>query len=108
MEYRKSKSKLPVTLRFVLSKKVSRKIEDIVWRCLITFNEQNQLNKMLSPEEARKLFLPAVSVQTLTNWDKKGILLKKKIGGKVFYSYSDILAAVKTLKRYQLKTLPTE
>jgi hypothetical protein len=57
--------------------------------------------KLLSVAEACKLFKPAISRQTLTNWTKEGLIPMSKYNGKNFYKLSDILEAGTTLKRYK-------
>lgn len=60
--------------------------------------------KLLSPEEACKLFVPKVTKPTLESWSKNGPLTKHYIGGRVFYKYSEIMASLKTLGRYKIKS----
>jgi hypothetical protein len=63
--------------------------------------EQQADEKLLSVAEACKLFKPAISRQTLTNWTKEGLIPMSKYNGKNFYKLSDILEAGTTLKRYK-------
>ena len=58
---------------------------------------EHLLEKFLSPEETRKLFVPAVSLVTIHNWASNGILIKHHIGGRVYYRYGEILEALKHL-----------
>lgn len=55
--------------------------------------------KLLSPAETAKLF--QVSKVTLWNWTNEGKLQEHRIGGKVFYKYSEVMAALQTLKKYK-------
>lgn len=48
------------------------------------------LGRLLTRKETAELF--QVSCVTLYNWDKAGELTAKRIGGRVYYSYNDILA----------------
>jgi len=57
--------------------------------------------RMLSVQEACKVFVPAISRQTLNNWTRDGKLPAKKIGGKLYYRYSELLSACQTLKKYK-------
>ena len=57
--------------------------------------------KFLSPAETCKLFQPAISKVTLWNWTNKGDLQVHHINGKAFYKYSEIIAAIQTLKKYK-------
>jgi len=70
----------------------------------ITNSQNKELeDKLYSPKEACKLFVPAISRQTLDSISKEGTLTKHHFGGKVFYRYSDIIKATKTFKRYKKK-----
>jgi hypothetical protein len=63
--------------------------------------------KFLSVEETRKLFVPNLSRQTISNWSQSGILRKHTISGKVYYRYSEVMEAVKSRKRYSRSNLLT-
>jgi hypothetical protein len=63
--------------------------------------ESELLEKMLSTDEACKLFQPIISRQTLSSWTKLQLIPMQKIGGQNFYKYSDIINAGKVLKRYK-------
>nr|WP_288210132.1 helix-turn-helix domain-containing protein [uncultured Dysgonomonas sp.] len=47
----------------------------------------------LSQTEAANLF--QVTVQTIINWSKKGIITKYKLGNRVFYLKSELLEAAR-------------
>jgi len=55
---------------------------------------------LLSSNECRALFSPAISKSTLYRWTKSGLISKQRIAGKVGYKKSEIEAATKTLKTY--------
>jgi hypothetical protein len=57
--------------------------------------------KLLSPEETCKLFAPCISRPTLESYVRKGVFIKYNLGGRCWFKYSEIMAALKTLKRYQ-------
>lgn len=57
--------------------------------------------RLLSPNEARKLFQPQVSIGTLDNWASEGLIKKHYMGRLTYYKYSEIMASLKTIKRYQ-------
>jgi hypothetical protein len=59
-----------------------------------------QANKMLSPEEASHLFIPRVSIQTLRNYEEKGMVIKYRMGRRTYYKYGEIMAAVQRVKRF--------
>ena len=68
----------------------------------IQAQQQQQLEeKLLSPAETCKLFQPAISKVTLTAWSNQGLLTDYRIGGRVFYRYSEVIEAAKHLKRYK-------
>lgn len=56
-----------------------------------------QEEKLLSPAETCKLFNPAITKATLTSWTKQGFLQEHRIGRRVFYLQSEILASTKKL-----------
>lgn len=56
---------------------------------------------LLSPAETCKLFKPPISKVTLTSWTKKGLLLDHPISGRIFYKYSEVMAAGKHLTKYK-------
>lgn len=64
---------------------------------------QQKSEKYLSPEEARKMFSPAISPSTLHRWQKKGFVKRHFIGRKVCYRLSEIQESVKTLQPYKAK-----
>jgi hypothetical protein len=73
-----------------LNKSVSKIISD---------SEKKEV--LLSPEEARKLFNPAISKSTLNRWRKAGVVTRHIKGGRVFYKQSEILETAKTKKLYK-------
>lgn len=58
--------------------------------------------KLLSPSEACRIFQPAISRVTLQAWTNADHLKRYDIGGRVYYRYSEIIEAAKTLKRYKV------
>lgn len=64
-----------------------------------------QEEKLLSPAEACKLFKPAITKATLASWTKQGLLQEHRIGGRVFYLQSEILASTKKLSKYKCVSL---
>jgi hypothetical protein len=63
-------------------------------------DQESTLEKLLSPEETRKLFTPAVSKVTLHHWAKQGRIKQHRIGSRVFYKYSEVLDSLVHLKKY--------
>jgi hypothetical protein len=56
--------------------------------------------KLLSPKEVCNLFQPKISLPTLASWTEKGLLTKYAMDGRTWYKYSEVLSALKSLKRY--------
>ena len=65
----------------------------------LVFSEQEE--RLLSPAETCKLFIPAITKATLTAWTEKGWLQEHRIGGRVFYLKSEVLASTLTLGKYK-------
>ena len=61
--------------------------------------------KMLSPAEACKIFQPNISKVTLAKWTTAGLIPDYRIGGRVFYKYSELLSSLKTLKKFKKPVL---
>ena len=65
-------------------------------------NQQHEelQEKLLSPEQTRKLFDPEISRGTLHNWVEAGHLKKYHIGGRTWFKYSEVMSAITSLKKY--------
>ena len=63
--------------------------------------KQEVEEKLLSPEAARKVFEPAISRSTLDKYMREGRIKRREIGGRVFILQSELIEAVKEIKRYQ-------
>lgn len=61
-------------------------------------------DKLLSPEATCRLFEPSISVATLNNYAKEGLIKKHYLGRLTFYKYSEIMEALKSIKKYSRKT----
>lgn len=68
-------------------------------------NVEDLHEKLLSPEETCKLFVPAISIATLNNYSNQGLVKKHYLGRLTFYKYSEVIDAVKTLKKYSRKSI---
>lgn len=66
-------------------------------------NSQNTVlqEKLLSPSETCRLFQPNISKVTLSAWTKQGRLKERRIGGRVYYKYSEVMDSLTSLKRYK-------
>ncbi len=87
-------SPIPLNLLMQSLRKVIR--EEI-----IAENVKAHMEKLLSPAETCKMFSPPISKPTLVQWTRKGFLQEHRISGRVFYKMTEILASLKTLKRYK-------
>ena len=76
-------------------------LRSVVKQELQAQQKQQLEEKMLSPAETCRLFQPSISKVTLTAWTNQGLLKDYRIGGRVFYKYSEIIEAGKHLKRYK-------
>jgi hypothetical protein len=61
--------------------------------------------RLISASEACNLFVPKISKVTFYTWRNKGYFETERIGGKVYVKYSNILAALKTVKKFKKYTL---
>lgn len=59
------------------------------------------LEKLLSPAETCKLFVPAITRPTLEKLVKAQRLNKCHLNSRVYFKYSDVIEALKTYKRYE-------
>ena len=66
-------------------------------------NYEELQEKLLSPEETCKLFSPAISKPTLESYYDKGHFQKYYLEGRTWYKYSEVMAALKSIKRYERK-----
>ena len=66
-------------------------------------SKQNEAmaEKFLSPAEVCEMFQPKISKVSLSAWTKAGKLTANRLGGRVFYRYSEIIQAVTHLKKYK-------
>ena len=61
----------------------------------------DQPEKLLSPSETCKLFNPKISKVTLASWTAAGRLQDHRIGSRVYYKESEVVANLVTLKKYK-------
>lgn len=85
----------PITLE-----ELEARFQKIVKEEISKKDTEATLEKLLSPEETRKLFSPAVSKVTLHNWAKQGRIKQHRLGGRVFYKYSEVLESLVHLKKF--------
>jgi len=78
-----------------------KQLRQIVKEEIRAEHTQMEGEKLFSPSEACKVFHPAISKPTLASWTAAGFLKRYDIGGRVYYRYSEIIEATKTMKRYK-------
>jgi hypothetical protein len=61
---------------------------------------KSQEDRLLSPAQACAIFSPKISRPTLKKWTDEGFIAQQRIGGRVFYKYSEVINAGRNLKRY--------
>lgn len=61
----------------------------------------NTDEQLISGDVARKVFSPEISRQTLSNWTRDGQLKSYRMGARIFYKRSEIIAAAKEMKKYK-------
>ncbi len=71
-----------------------------VYQGIKSFKEQELQEKLLSPEETCNLFKPKLTKPTLETYAEKGYVTKYHLGGRTWYKYSEVIEALKTLRRY--------
>lgn len=76
-------------LRTQIAQEVRKELQQIV--------QPNQKDELLSSKESAKFF--GVSIVTLHNWSKSGLIPKHKIGCKNFYKRSELIAALETINQ---------
>ena len=61
----------------------------------------NQAERLISPSETCKLFVPTITKATLTSWTNQGLLDQYRIGGRVYYKKSEVVEKTKKLCKYR-------
>ena len=57
--------------------------------------------RLISPSETCKLFVPTITKATLTSWTNQGLLDQYRIGGRVYYKKSEVFEKTKKLCKYR-------
>lgn len=64
-------------------------------------NLQNKdVDKLITGNEVRSMFHPAISRPTLARYVSKGLLQEHRIGGRIFYKRGAVMEAVSKIKRF--------
>jgi hypothetical protein len=95
------RSGVPITILQDISPESLEAIEKIVRRVLEEKQANQVAGQLLSPADACKVFQPQISKQTLARWTAEGLINVQRVGGRLFYRYSDVLAAGSRLKRHR-------
>jgi hypothetical protein len=69
------------------------------------FKETELQERFLSPEEACKLFVPAISRPTIDAYAEKGYFKKYYLEARTWFKYREVVAALKSIKKYSRKEL---
>jgi len=80
-------------------------IQYVVRQEITNQQAQELQEKLLSPKETCKLFSPSISIVTLNAWAKKGLLTKHYIGGRTYYKQLEVVEAIKSIKKYQVRNI---
>ena len=80
-----------------------QRIADKVTSNMLQAMQQKFEEKLLSSDEACKMFVPKISRQTLVSWRKQGLLPYQTIGNRSYFKTSDILHAGTQLRLYKRK-----
>jgi hypothetical protein len=79
---------------------LEERFEQIIVKVIKNREITDLKEKFFSPEETRNFFNPPISKVTLHHWAQQGRIKQHKIGGRVFYRYSDIMESLVHLKKY--------
>ena len=90
----------PITLDDLISQ-----VRTVVKEELASKQNEDIGEKFLSPAQVCVLFKPAISKVSLSTWTKAGRLTAHRMGGRVFYKYSEVVEAVTRLRKYK-KIIP--
>jgi hypothetical protein len=75
-------------------------LPSLVKDTLLNLKKEELKEQLLSPEETCKLFKPAITKPTLESYCEKGYLTKYYLSGRTWFKYSEVLQALKSIKRY--------
>jgi predicted site-specific integrase-resolvase len=93
-----------VSKQFILSpftlEYLEERFQKIIKEEIHKKNQEDLQEKLFSPEKTCKFFNPPISKVTLHTWAKQGKIKQHRIGGRVYYKYSEILESLKSYKRY--------
>ena len=74
-------------------------IRQIIREEMRALHENLQEERLLSPSEVSKML--SVSLVTLRTWSNEGRIARLRIGKRIYYKYSEVMNALKVLKKYK-------
>lgn len=82
-------------------------LNDMTARVAAVFAQKSQQEeeRLLTQAAALELFVPKISRVTFHKWETAGHIVPHMIGTKKFYKRSEIIAAAKTIKKYERKPI---
>lgn len=86
---------IPLTVDDLLSR-----VREIVLEVVKQNQEEKLQATLLSASEACQLFKPKISKATLHEWTKRGLIPVYRIGGRIFYKYSEVIDSAKRLRKF--------
>lgn len=78
---------------------IEAKISQLINSAILNKQQADLKEKLLSPAETCKLFQPSISKVTLHKWTKEGRIQEHRMGGRVYYKYSEVIQSLQTLKK---------
>ncbi len=90
-----------IVIKQELTSETLTAIREIIQEVVSKSQTAQLQEKFLSSAETCKLFQPAISKPTLTAWARDGRLTEHRIGGRVFFKYSEVIEAVSKIKRFK-------
>ena len=97
-------SAAPIILTGITPEQLAEAIKPVIRSIVreeLTQILDKQEDNFLSPKEVCERFVPKISKTTLASWTNQGLLQDYRIGGRVYYLFSEIIEKAKTLKKYK-------
>jgi hypothetical protein len=97
-------SAVPIILNGITVEQMGEILEPLLRKIVhqeLTQILNKQKDQFLSPKEACERFVPKISKTTLASWTAQGLLNEHRIGGRIFYLFSEIVENAKKLKKYK-------
>jgi hypothetical protein len=57
--------------------------------------------QLISPDKVCSIFQPKITRPTLQSYTDQGLIKSYRLGGRVWYKYSEIMNAIREIKRYK-------